>query len=201
MVGYFLIVNNLQLVIFGYCSVNKICRSIDKFGNGFLHIACEVSGICTGVSAELLFIKRLNKIQSLLCRISEFLVCISLERSKVIEQRCFFFLCLTSNSVTGCKIIVFTICKDVFCFFLAFDFIGFRLKVTAFKLNVVIRCRLKSINFRLTGNDEGKSGCYHSADIKGAMINNRKESGKIYAYKPVRLCSAIGGEIQIIVKL
>ena len=70
-------------------SVRSCCAGSQSFFNCRNNILSNISGICPRISEYfVIFIQTLHDIQSLLCRISIFPICLSLQCGQVIQTRC-----------------------------------------------------------------------------------------------------------------
>ena len=131
------------------------------------HIVRQVSAVGTGISDQRLFIKVLGVIQSLLCRIAQHTVGVSLQTGQIIERRRLFtFLlafCLGDHSGRA-------ISADCFGIRLLFEAFACCRKPIQSNLNRVKGFRFESGNGSFTHDCHCKGGSHDSTNIQGLPI-------------------------------
>ena len=146
------------------------------------HIVCQVSAVCTGISDQLLFIEVLGVIQSLLCRIAQHTVGVSLQTGQIIERRRLFTFLLT---FCLCDRSDRAISADCFGIRLLFEAFACCRKPIQSNLNRIEGFRFESGNCCFTHDCHRKGGRHDSTNIQGLPVKGRKKSSSVNANNPV----------------
>ena len=139
------------------------------------HIIGQELTIRARICDELTLIERLRKVECLLRRIAESLVCFSLERGQVIQLRSFVGLYLTLDRADRDRLAV-TGRNERFSDIFIVNSCRRKNELTAVEVCRVILLLDKPIDLRITLNDHRKCRSLHSADVELTAIANGKQS-------------------------
>ena len=199
-VGHLFTVADLSGQNFGRC---RFITDTNRAGNNGVHtvshIIGEVSTVCTGIGAELLFVETLNIVQSLLCGVTELSVCISLERGQVVECRCFFGFLFACNGLYHNRLV--TLGNDRIRFGLLFVFLARCRERAEVQLGGVKGFGLERSNLRFSLNEQSQGRRYHTTDVKGSVIKHREKTGCIDTDEPISPLTTASCSKEIVILL
>ena len=213
MIAYFFVIHKASVYL-NRSGKQRSCQlpvrtgtaGFQPFLNGGNHILPDISGICSGISENLvIFIKPLHNIQSFLCRKSVFLIGFSLKRCQIIKSRRICFLRLFGHRGNS-KRFAFYFFYNFFCPFSAESTEASALSVLpgpgdipCIDCNAKIFLWFKAPDLLLPHGNNGKSGSLHPAAGKLSIILTGKRSCTIHSNQPVCLCSCNRRPVKVVI--
>ena len=162
------------------------------------HIIRQISAVGAGIGAELLLIKALNIIQSLLGGIAKGTVRISLQRGQVIKGRSFLTLFLGPDRLHGRLPGAAEQGFSVGFVFLLFAHSG---EITEVQFSSIESLRLKCVDLCLALYKQRQRGRNYPPDIQSAVIEHGKQPSGIDANKPICPFTASGCGEEVVILL
>ena len=162
------------------------------------HIGGQIPAVGTGIGQQLLFIKGLCIVQSLLGRIAKDPVSFPLQGGQVIELRGILLLLLLGHSGTNYRAFG-TGHKRRLRLGKIPEPLGQHFHAVQIQLHMMEFLLFEHGDLAVTLHQHGQSRCLDTAHIQSAVVQNGEQPGGIDAYQPVRFLAAHGAVVQGIV--
>ena len=200
-VGYFAVVANPCKVCLQLHVPHK-GKQRTKPGNEFLcavlHIGSDIFAVGAGIGQKPLFIEGLRIIKGLFRRKPVQAVGFALQRGKVKQlRRCNGLFLFFEGSTNGLRFLAsrFHLLR---CRFVVQPF-GQSRNTARVQTDNMIFFFLKAADRIVAVYQHGKGGRLHSADIQRFVIEDREKAGRVNPDKPICLCSAKRGLIEVVI--
>ena len=140
-----------------------------KRRDGPFHIVCQESAVGAGISAEFLFIERLQIVERLLGRVAEQSVGVALERGQVVERGRLLGFFFALHGPDGSRF-AFAGVGHRFGLRLCFQFVAGGGEAAAVEDDRIERLWLKCRNFRFPLHKERQRWGHDAPDVQGTMV-------------------------------
>ena len=200
-VGHFLVVDDRRRIAGNgdaFAEQHGVGDQIHQHRQALGHVGGQVAAVRPGIGAELLFIEVLQVVQCLLRREPQQAVGVPLESGEVIE----------GGRLLGFVPALHLLDRHRTALAGSFQLFGIGFFVHAgagsgktgqVQSHRIERHRLESVDLSLPLDDEGQRRGHDAANVEGAVVQHRKQSGGVDTHQPVGLGPAEGRLVQPVI--